>query len=73
MVLCERGDDIEKLKPKETGSAYKRRCILHHPNKQNDQLTNQTREESTNLIKDFGLIPQLHDAMSSTFNFFCTF
>ena len=73
MVRRERGDDIEKLKPKEISSAYKRRCVLYHPNKQNEQLANQTREKSTNLIKDFGLIPQLPDAMSSTFKFFARF
>ena len=37
---------------------YKRWCVLYHPDKQNDKLAEERREEATKVIKDFGTIIQ---------------
>ena len=46
------------LKPKEIRSMYKRWCVLRHPDKQNDKLAEERRQEATKEIKDFGIIIQ---------------
>ena len=50
------------LKPKEISSMYKWWCVLYrvlyHPDKQNDKLAEERREEATKVIKDFGIIIQ---------------
>ena len=59
IILGERVNDlVDTLKPKEISSMYKRWCGLYHPEKQNDRLAEERREEATKVIKDFGIIIQ---------------
>ena len=58
IILDKRVNDLDTLEPKEISSIYKLWCVFYHPDKQNDTLAEERREEATNVIKDVEIIIQ---------------
>ena len=55
VILGERVNDLDMLKPEKNKFYLQWWCVLCHPHKQNDKLADERREEATKEIKYFGI------------------